>query len=172
MPGEPLNYRSVDKNKLTLIAYSDSDWATSKDRRSTTGYFFAMNELSAPISWKSKKQPTVALSSCKAEYMALTASTQEAMFLQMLAEDFGRSIVTPINLHGDNQGSLALVKNPISNNRSKHIDIKFHFIREKYTMGLIDLTYVPSNDKIADVMTRPVSRIKLNEFKDRLFGQQ
>ena len=76
---QALIFRTSDM-QLELSGYSDSDWATSTDRRSTTGYCFSLNPSSAPISWKSKKQETVALSTCEAEYMALTAATQEVIF--------------------------------------------------------------------------------------------
>ena len=156
---------------LKIVGFSDSDWASSVDRRSTTGYYFSLTEHGPPISWKSKKQHTIALSSCEAEYMALTAATQEAIFLKMLSKDFGLVTKEPIRINGDNQGSLLLAKNPVINERSKHIDIKHHFIREKYDDGTIDLTYVPTNDNIADLMTKPMSKGKLNYFNSSLFGQ-
>ena len=104
--------------------------------------------------------------------MALTAATQEAMFLSMLAKEFGHSSTKPINICGDNEGSLSLVRNPVINQRSKHIDIKFHFIREKYTSGFISIAHVPSGENVADVMTKPSTRPKLNDFKVYLFGEQ
>ena len=103
--------------------------------------------------------------------MALTAATQEALFLKMVTKDFGLVSDEAIMLNGDNQGSLSLIKNPIINDRSKHIDIKHHFIREKYTNGVIDLKHVPTNDNVADLMTKPSSKGKLNAFNSLLFGQ-
>ena len=149
---QKLSYQK-SKNGLGIHGYSDADWGSSSDRKSTTGYYFSLNEEGPAISWKSKKQPTVALSTCEAEYMALTAATQEALFLNMIVKDFSLLTSSLVCIHGDNQGAIALVKNPVSHNRSKHIDIKYHFIREKYSNGLIDLKYVPTNDNIADLMT-------------------
>ena len=127
------------KNGLKIEGYSDSDWAScADDRRSTTGYYFCLNAAGPPVSWKSRKQPTVALSSCEAEYMAFTDCVQEAMFLQMMLSEV-ISVPTPIPIHGDNQGAIALVKNPIISNRSKHIDTKHHFIREKFSAKVIDI---------------------------------
>ena len=103
--------------------------------------------------------------------MALTAATQETIFLSMLSKDFDIPSNSPTRIFGDNQGSIALVKNPVSHNKSKHIDIKFHFIREKYTNGLIDIVYVPSGDNVADIMTKPVTKVKLDKFQRKLFGQ-
>ena len=104
--------------------------------------------------------------------MALTAATQEAMFLSMLAKEFGHLSTNPINICGDNEGSLSLVRNPVINQRSKHIDIKFHFIREKYSSGFISIAHVPSGENVADIMTKPSTRPKLNDFKVYLFGEQ
>ena len=167
---QKLMYNKADG--IEISGFSDSDWASSHDRRSTTGYCFIMNSQSAVVSWKSKKQQTVALSSCEAEYMAITAATQESMFLSMLAKEFGHSTTKPINIRGDNEGSLSLVRNPVINQRSKHIDIKFHFIREKYTSGFISIAHVPSGENVADIMTKPSTRPKLNDFKVYLFGEQ
>ena len=114
-----------------------------------------MNEDGGAISWKSRKQPTIALSTCEAEYMALVATTQEALFLSTLVKDFGLSTTEPIPLRGDNQGAISLVKNPITHEKSKHIDIKFHFIREKYSEGRISIDHIPTGDNVADLMTKP-----------------
>ena len=170
-----VNHRLVyrkSKNGLKLTGHSDSDWASTKDdRRSTTGYAFRLNQDGPIISWKSRKQHTVALSSCEAEYMALTHATQELIFLSNLSKDFNITIPYPITIYGDNQGSLDMVKNPVSNERSKHIDIKHHFIREKYSEGLIDVCYVPTGENLADIFTKPVTKPKLQKYQPILFGQ-
>ena len=159
------------RSNMKLIGLSDSDWASCKeDRRSTTGYVFYLNSDGPAISWKSRKQPTVALSSCEAEYMALTATTQEAIFLSNLMKDFGIKLPKTIPLYGDNQGAIALVKNPVQHNRSKHIDIKFHFIREKYMQKIIEINYIPTNNNIADLFTKPITKSKLELFEKVLFG--
>ena len=128
-----------------------------------------MNPNGPAISWKSKKQPTTALSSCEAEYMALAATVQEAMFLSMLI-NFITDSCKPILIHADNQGAIALVKNPIIHNRSKHIDIKYHFIREKFENGFIDIVFVPSEYNVADMMTKPFTKIKLDRFRSMIGG--
>ena len=128
-----LNYhlcfrKSVDGLKLN--GFSDADWGTSVDRRSTSGYYFSLNKDGPAISWKSKKQQTVALSSCESEYMALCAATQEAIYLSQLYNDLNivEKSIEPVVVNVDNQGTIALAKNPVHHNRSKHIDIKYHFI--------------------------------------------
>ena len=159
------------KTGLVLFGYSDSDWAASiEDRRSTTGFYYSLNPYGPPVSWKSKKQRTVALSSCEAEYMALTASVQEACFLQMLLRDLIKLPDSPIKIYGDNQGAIALVKNLIIHSRSKHIDVRFHFIREKFLNNFVDIIYVPTDINVADIMTKPATKNKLSKFHTMLFG--
>ena len=102
--------------------------------------------------------------------MAFTECVQEATFLQMLLSEI-IPVPIPVPIHGDNQGAIALVKNPIISNRSKHIDIKHHFIREKFTSNFIDLCYVNTDDNVADVFTKPVTKNKLIRFRKMLFGQ-
>ena len=157
---------------LKLEGFSDSDWASSSDRRSTTGYCFRLNEDGGLVSWKTRKQPTIALSSCEAEYMALTAAAQEAISLKMLLKDFTaeEDNKLPTLIRGDNQGSLDLAQNPVHHQRSKHIDIKYHFIREKCADGDIKLQYVSTAENVADLMTKAATKQKLEIFHRDLFG--
>ncbi|SLM35631.1 gag polymerase env protein [Lasallia pustulata] len=117
--------------------------------RSTSGYLF--NIGSGSISWSSKRQPTVSLSSCEAEYQGQTQATKEAMWLRRLLNelvDQGEPNATII--YGDNQGALALAKNPTQHRRTKHIDIQHHFVRENQAAGEVDLRYVPTAEQLAD----------------------
>jgi transposase InsO family protein len=117
-----LCYRKCDDD-LRLVGYSDADWASdTHDRRSISGYCFSLTLNGPLISWKSKKQRTVALSSCEAEYIALAATIQEALYLaQLLAKII--QIATPVQIYEDNQGTIALSKDPVNRKRSKHIDV-------------------------------------------------
>ena len=100
--------------------------------------------------------------------MALAASVQECSFLYMLLKDFlGQDSV---EIKADNQGAMGLASKRVTEKRSKHIDIRFHFIREKVENGFISLTHVASEENIADIMTKPVSKPKLLKFREMLFG--
>ena len=127
-----------------ILGYCDSDWGSSEDRKSFSGYCFQMYIDSAPISWKNKKQSTAASSSCEAGYVSISFAIQEAKILQRLLIDMSDFKVLPINLFVDNKGAIKLAKNPIYHQRSKHIDIRYHFIRNEVLNGNISLVYVPS----------------------------
>ena len=151
------DYKLVFKPTIQpLIGYSDSDWAGDhSDRRSTSGYLFTFG--SAPISWKSRKQPTVALSSCEAEYMALTEATKEALFLQSLCTSIGMTQGETL-IRCDNQGAIALTReSPKQHQRTKHIDVRYHFLRSE-TRVCFD--YVPTKDNLADIFTKPLHKVK------------
>ena len=163
------------RNGLKLQAYSDSDWASSAGRRSTTGYYFSLSPVGPALSWKSKKQQTVPLSSCEAEYMALCATSKEAIFLSNVLNDISTVVKMPgehrpVPVHVDNQGAIALAKNPVHHERSKHIDILYHFSRECVAQEKIVIYYIPSADNVSDVMTKAVSKLKLSKFRKALFG--
>lgn len=139
-----------------LMGYTDADWASDIDnRRSCTGYVFMLQE--GAISWGSRRQPTVALSSTEAEYMALSSAVQEAIWLKQFAQEFGdftsdQSMV----LKCDNQGAIHLSTNDVYKARSKHIDIRHHFVRDAITNWKIQVEYVQTDQMVADVLTKGV----------------
>lgn len=156
---------------LGLQAYSDADWASdTKDRQSTTGYCISMNKDSSLVSWKTKKQPTVALSTCEAEYMALALTIQECIYLEQLLKGIDTHAYLKTVVYVDNQGTISLVRNPVNRQRCKHVDIKYHYIRSTIKEGNMTLAYCPKSDMVADVMTKPVSRLKLRRFAGIMFG--
>ena len=116
------------------------------------------------ISWKSKKQAIVALSTCEAEYIALTYSIQESLFLKQLLCDMLNLCDVKVTIGVDNQSAIKLSKNPVSHQRSKHIDIKYHFIRDVIAKGIIELYYVPSQINVADLFTKPLSNPRIQSF--------
>jgi hypothetical protein len=142
---------------LELVGYSDADWAGDLDsRRSTTGYLFQLGGF--PISWRSKRQSTVALSTAEAEYMALASACQEVIWLRRLLKGFDIDQSKSTVLFEDNQGCIAMSKNPVHHDRTKHIDIKYHFIRETISNGEVVITYKETENMLADILTKGLPR--------------
>ena len=123
-----------------------------------------MNATGGYVSWKSKKQRTVALSTCEAEYMALALCVQEAIHLIRLYSDLYSQSCLPVEIGVDNQGTIMLAKNPVMHQRTKHIDVKYHFVREEVKQGNISLFYIPSVRNVADVFTKPQSRSRIHQL--------
>jgi len=153
-----LTFRRADC--VQLQGHCDSDWASSySDRKSISAYVFKLSENSGLVSWKTKKQNIVALSSCEAEYISLSMCVQEAMFLMKLVTFMCeiRNADECVKIGVDNQGAIALARNPINQQRSKHIDVRYHFLRNAVANGVVELHYVPSSENVADVLTKPVT---------------
>lgn len=150
------------KDQKLLTGYVDADWGNCpEDRRSYTGFVFILG--GSPISWESRKQRTVALSSTEAEYMALTEAAKEAVYLRRLLSELGFDKLGHVSLFCDNNGAQKLAKNAIFHNRTKHIDIRYHFIRHILkTEDHFEIEYVSTNDMAADVFTKGLSRCKLH----------
>lgn len=141
-----------------LKGYVDSDWGGCiVDRRSYTGFCFILG--GAAVSWESRKQRTVALSTMEAKYMAMGEAVKEAIFLRyLLQEIFGKKYCIPIL--NDNQSLQSLSLNTVCNNRTKHIDMRHHFIREKVNSGEIIFKYVETEKMVADVLTKALLKCK------------
>ena len=146
------------------IGYSDADWAGDlDDRKSTSGYMFQVS--GAAVSWRSKKQTCVALSTAEAEYMALASAAQEAIWMRQLATDLGSNPTGATVIFEDNQSAIRMAKNPQFHGRAKHIGIKFHFIREQVNTGTVELNYCPTEEMVADMLTKSLSRDKLAKMR-------
>lgn len=142
------------------LGYCDADYAGDIDtRRSTTGYVFVL--CGGAISWQSKRQPTVAVSTAEAEYMSAAAAVKEALWLSKLMVDLGME-PSAIQILGDNQAALKLLKNPISSLRSKHIDVVHHFARERVLRGEVSFSYISTDQQVADILTKPLTTAKHN----------
>ena len=141
-----------------LVGYCDADYAGDVDsRRSTTGYVFLM--YGGAASWSSRLQPTVAASTVEAEYMSAAQAGKEALWLRKLCADLGITGGT-IQIYGDNQGALRLLKHPIASQRSKHIDIMHHFVRERVARGELRYDYIPTAQMTADILTKALDATK------------
>ncbi len=182
---------------LSIKGYSDSNWAGDKEsHRSTSGFIFILNR--GPVSWCSKRQATVALSSMEAKYIALTLAAKEATWLRLLLTKLGllqphdphakifikennisaEALLTnatvrgggeeAIPLRGDNQSSIALAHNPVLHSRTKHIDIQHHYIWDDISAGEIQLTYMPTAEMIADGLTKPLTHAKFHGFLEQM----
>jgi len=152
---------------VRLHGYCDSDWAGDvDDRRSTTGFYFSLG--SGSITWSSKRQATVALSSTEAEYVAASTAARELIWLRCLLAEVGLIQTVPTVILGDNQGCIALTKNPVLHARSKHIEIHHHFIREQVAKGNAVLEYCNTGQMWADVLTKAVSRDKHNRCAEAM----
>ena len=110
------------------------------------------------INWCSKKQPIITLSTTEAEYVALSAATQEAVWLRKLLSDIEAPSDIPTVINEDNQRTIAIAKNPVSHNRTKHIDIKFHYVCEAIKDGIIELEYCPTKQMAPGILTKPLTR--------------
>ena len=149
---------------LAVDGYTDSDWGGDiGTRRSTTGFIFLFRK--SPVSWSSKLQKTVALSSCEAEYMALKEAIKEQLYIRaILAEIPYFKGIGSKTLYTDSASAIELANNPVFHHRTKHIDIQYHFVREAYQEGLSQLTYIPTEGQLADAMTKPVDQAKWLRF--------
>nr|VWO95646.1 Alcohol oxidase [Ganoderma boninense] len=140
-----------------LVGWSDSDHARCPDtRRSIGGYVFSLG--SGAISWAARKQPTVASSTTEAEYIAAADSAKECVWLRHLLDAIGfrQSAASPLLV--DNSGAIVLSGDQSFHARTKHIDVKYHYLREKTSSSEIDVRYVPSKDNVADIFTKPLPR--------------
>jgi hypothetical protein len=162
-----LVYPKFTKGNNRLIGYSDSDLGGDVDeRKSTAGVIFFLGEM--VISWSSQKQKTVALSTCEAEYMAGASGACQAVWLKRLLDDIeGTNVQQPV-LKMDNKSAIALSKNPVLHDRSKHIDTKFHFIRQCVEDGRICLDYVRTHEQMADILTKSLGRARFCELRDKI----
>lgn len=150
----------------SMEAYTDSDWASSYHRHSIGGYcFFMGDEL---VSWSSKKQRLIALSSTEAEYIAASEVTKEATWLRSLLLELDYPLQGPTTLFMDNQSAIALVTKDKFHGRTKHIDIKHHHIREAAESGVISPEYIPTKEQIADILTKALPKSSFEYLRGKL----
>ncbi|CAN0870173.1 Retrovirus-related Pol polyprotein from transposon TNT 1-94 [Linum grandiflorum] len=164
-PGLGLMFKR--NNSRIVELYTDASWASEvTSRRSTTGYCsYVWGNL---VTWRSKKQSVVARSSAEAEYRALALGIQEAIWIQRVLKELNHHGQDAIHMFCDSQAALSIVKNPVHHDRTKHVEIDRHFITEKVEQGIVDVSYVPSRQQTADILTKALSRELLEHFKSKL----
>ena len=151
-------------NNEKLIAFSDANWAEDRtDRKSTSGHYCNLN--GGTISWFSRKQNIIALSSCEAEYVALAETCKEVTWIREILKSFGITTSEATLIYTDNQSCIAMVENKKQSNKTKHIDIKYHYVKEEVERKQVILKYVPTEHNVADLMTKPLGRIKTEQLR-------
>ncbi|PPQ82486.1 hypothetical protein CVT24_005670 [Panaeolus cyanescens] len=156
-----------DSNEMD--AFSDADWAQASHRHSISGYAFRV--AGGVISWASKKQSLIALSSTESEYMALTFASRDISWINKLVVELTgifKFPEFPITLWCDNQGAIQLSNNPVFHMRTKHIDVQFHYTRQVIRRGIVKLEYIQTDDQVADIFTKALGRVKLEKFRGML----
>ena len=164
-PGLGILYSSQGHTRIEC--FSDADWAGSKfDRRSTTGYcvFFGGNL----VAWKSKKQSVVSRSSAESEYRAMAQATCEIIWIHQLLCEVGMKCTMPAKLWCDNQAVLHIAANPVYHERTKHIEVDCHFIREKIEENLVSTSYVKTGEQLGDIFTKALNGTRVEYFCNKL----
>lgn len=157
-----LSSKIQEKN---LLAYSDSDWAENRfDRKSHSGFYCKAN--GGAIAWRCKKQDIVALSSAEAEYVALSETCKELMWIDKIARHLGMEISEPITVLSDSQSAIAMTVNQKFSHRTKHIDARYHFVKDVIERGIVKLMYHPTSTNVADMMTKPLGGNKIKSLRE------
>jgi hypothetical protein len=151
----------------TLIGFCDADWAGSEDdSRSTSGYAFSFG--SGAFSWSSVKQNTVALSTAEAEYVSASEATAQAIWLWFVLDDFGEMQVEATLLFCDNMSAISMARNPVFHQRTRHINRKYHFIREALQEGVINMQFCRSEEQLADIFIKALPKDRFKQLRLKL----
>jgi hypothetical protein len=167
---ETLNYGITfgdSDSRNELLAYTDADFASNQDdRRSTTGVILLLNR--GAMSWKSQRQKCVSLSTTESEYVAAATAAKEVVWMRRLLQDLRLPQSAPTTLFCDNQSSIKLVKNAEFHQRTKHIDVKFHFIRALQEEQVIDVTYINIDVQLADILTKALNGPRFTKLREEI----
>jgi hypothetical protein len=159
-----------NSKKNTLYGYTDADPASCFSRRSRSGFIFYSGN--SPLAWTSKKQQTIALSTCESEYYALAEGGKEAIHLNRLLWEFSNqrpfdehAKLDPVTLYCDNQSTIFVSKNPAEHKMMKHVDLRHKWIQEKVEDGAFQVQYISTKDQVADIFTKPLSTQLFEKFR-------
>ena len=159
------------RQNLEIVGFCDSDWGGDPDtRKSTTGYVFLVG--GGAFSWCSKRQGAVSLSSCEAEYYAGSQAAAEVAWQRQFLEELGVRLEDPVVVGTDSQSALNLISNPVYHEKTKHIGIRFHYVREQVLKKEVEFVYVPTEFQVADALTKAVPRVKLEYCRKHMGVQQ
>ena len=155
----------LGNQNINLAVYVDADWASNhRDRKSNTGFMIFFGN--GVISWGARKQTCVALSSTEAEFIAVSETGQEILWLRKLMNDFMEA-ANEINVYEDNQSTIKQLESEKLEKRSKHIDTKFEFVKDMVKNKIINIIYCPTEHMIADMMTKPLQKTKLSTLREK-----
>ena len=160
-----LHYPATN-GQFKITAYSDADWAGAHDSRSTSGILTMVNGTA--LTWYSKKQSTVAMSTAEAEYISAAECGLEIVWLRTICEDFGFKQQIPTSLLLDNKSAIQMATNASNHSRTKHIKLRYHKLRELIDESTLSITYIPSQDQLADIFTKALPRDRLNSLKSAI----
>ncbi|RVW21062.1 Retrovirus-related Pol polyprotein from transposon RE1 [Vitis vinifera] len=164
-PGRGLYFKKTSSREVEV--FTDADWAGSLiDRRSTTGYCsYVWGKL---VTWRSKKKSVVARSSAEAEFKAMAHGICEGMWLQRILKELGIISNSTMTVLCDNKATISIAKNPVQHDRTKHVEIDRHFIKEKLEGGTIRLMYIPSSRQTTDILTKALPKATYENMKSKL----
>ena len=159
LAGTKLHVLTYGNERHDLIGFTDADGASQEHRHAISGFTFLID--GAAISWASRKQELVTLSTAEAEYVAATHASKECIWLRRLMQPLFGLSPSPTTLYCDNQAALRLATDDNYHARTKHIDIRFHFIRQTITDGHVNINYCPTQDMTADILTKALPKYKV-----------
>lgn len=161
-----LVFRRIEGSAL-VEGYADSDWAgDTGDRKSQSGFVFQVYK--STVSWTAQKQKTVALSSAEAEFISLSGAVKEAIWLRMLLKDFQQDVDGPTVIHEDNQACITVAEDDKMTKRLKHIDVRYRFVQDEVQRRTVRLKYVASEEQMADIMTKGLTRVQFEKLRELL----
>lgn len=151
----------------SIVGFTDADFAGDLDtRRSTSGYVFTLR--GGPISWSSRRQTVTAQSTTESELVAVSAGTKEAVWLVRLQAELEDKAPEPTIIYCDNQSKISLIKNPVFHQRTKHIEVRFFYVRDQQADGKVNVRYVSTGEQLADIFTTPLAAPRYQMLRENL----